>query len=282
MIVFLILHFIALEDTEECVESIMKNIDFSNYKIVIVDNGSPNNSFVKLRIKYADNNRIDILHSEKNLGFARGNNLGFKYAKEKYSPEFLIMVNNDTILFQKDFYKVTSEKYKKYKFAVLGPDIITKDGIHQNPWIRDGLSFKQLKLFRIKQELRILLSYIHLDRMIYRMIHKNDPRSKRKEGDLIDVPLHGAALVFSKKYINLHDGLDDRTFLYFEEEILRSHCKKEKLLMMYTSELQIYHKEDIATKMTAKTPGEKDRTEYRNRIKSSREYERLKKELGEN
>lgn len=275
MIVFLILHYIATKDTIECVESIRNTIKCHDYKVVVVDNGSPNNSFKELEQHFGENNDIDILHSDTNLGFAKGNNYGFKYAKEKYKPQYIVMINNDTIISQGDFCDVLEDKYSKYKYAVLGPDIVTKDGIHQNPWIREGFTYKQLRLFRMKQRLRIMLSYIGIDRYIYKKLHSNDVRKNVKIGNLLDVPLHGAALIFSEKYIETHDGLDARTFLYFEEEILRFHCKNEGLLMMYSSDLQIFHKEDVSTKMANKRPGEKERNEFKNRIAASKEYEKL-------
>lgn len=281
MFVFLILHFMATKDTMECINSILDSIDYEEKRIIVVDNGSNNDSFMELKETYENNPIVVLLRSEENLGFARGNNIGFKYAKNYFNPSFIAMINNDTIIDQQDFCKITINKYNTYQFSVLGPDIITKDGIHQNPWIRDGMSYKQLKIFRIKQKFRILLSFIKLDKYVYRIIHNSDSRIIGKQGDILDVPLHGAALVFSEKYIKTHDGLDDRTFLYFEEEILRSHCKNENLLMMYSSDLQIFHKEDVATKMIAKKPGIKERNEYKNRIESSKKYEELKRELGE-
>lgn len=275
---FLILHYIAVEDTIECVESIKAACD-QKKKIVVVDNGSPNDSYGRLVQKYQNDPEVIILHNDENLGFAKGNNVGFRFIKNEIAPDFIIMINNDTLIRQKDFLDVIDKKYEKYNFAVLGPDILTKDGIHQNPWIREGFDKTGIRLFRMKQRIRIMLSFLKLDKIVYQILHKNDPRRNKIEGDLVDVPLHGSALIFSRNYIDRFDGLDDRTFLYFEEEILRAYCKSYQLLMMYSGDLNIYHKEDISTKKAAKKPGIKERSEFRNRIQSSYVYEQVKKEL---
>ena len=113
-IVFLILHYITLEDTKKCVSSILERYpNNENIEIVIVDNNSNNNSGKELVKLYNDNNRIHIILLDKNLGFARGNNEGFKYAKEKLKADFIIMINNDTYLIQNDFCKIIEEEYKK-------------------------------------------------------------------------------------------------------------------------------------------------------------------------
>lgn len=278
MMVFLILNYLAYKDTIECVDSIRENIDFPDKKIVIVDNGSKNNSYAILKDYFCNDNNIILLHSKTNEGFARGNNIGFKYAKDKLKAEFIVMINNDTIITQKNFCDVIIKKHDKYNFAVLGPDILTKDGVHQNPWKVIGSSKGQIIKYRMKQRLRILLSYVKLDSYIYRNLHKSDYIITAVKEDVFDVPLHGAALIFGPEYIKIFDGLDGRTFLYFEEEILRLYCKSYNLLMMYTADLQIYHKEDVSTNMAMRKKGVKERIGFRNRIKSSYVYEKVIKE----
>ena len=131
---FVVLHYITVQDTIECVESILNNIDYQNYIIIIVDNGSKNNSGELLKNKYSDNPKIKVIISKKNLGFAKGNNLGYNFAKYKMDSDFIALINNDTILEQKNFITKIVDKYTNVKFHILGPDILsTKDGIHQNP-----------------------------------------------------------------------------------------------------------------------------------------------------
>ena len=80
-VVFVILNYNSIYDTEEAIEYISANVDTDNYGVVIVDNASPNGDGEELKQYYSDNTNVVVIQSEENLGFARGNNLGFAYAK---------------------------------------------------------------------------------------------------------------------------------------------------------------------------------------------------------
>ena len=81
----------GVDDTCELIDSIPFN---DNMEVIVVDNASTNDEASIIQKKHP---QIIVLRSEKNLGFAGGNNLGIKAAKGKY----LFLVNNDTIF--KDF-----------------------------------------------------------------------------------------------------------------------------------------------------------------------------------
>ncbi len=62
------------------------------------------------------------------------------------------------------------------------------------------------------------------------------------------VPLHGSALIFSRKYMTKFDDIFyNDTFLYAEEDFLNYRRIKYNLTFVYNPELKIYHKEDAST-----------------------------------
>lgn len=65
---FVILHYLALRETINCVNSIEKNISYVNYEIIIVDNGScildDDNKLEQLEKTYPN---IKLIISKKNL-----------------------------------------------------------------------------------------------------------------------------------------------------------------------------------------------------------------------
>ncbi|AGY76813.2 glycosyltransferase family 2 protein [Clostridium autoethanogenum] len=81
------------KDTIECVTSLRK-INYSNYKIIIVDNSSSDSSGEILKRKLS---HCKIIESKKNLGFAGGNNLGIKYALDN-KADYVLLLNNDTLV----------------------------------------------------------------------------------------------------------------------------------------------------------------------------------------
>ena len=69
-------------------------MNYSNFNILVVDNGSTDGSVELLKEKFPE---VSILVLEKNLGYAGGNNRGFASLKPD-PPEFVIFLNNDTIV----------------------------------------------------------------------------------------------------------------------------------------------------------------------------------------
>lgn len=48
-----------------------------------------------------------------NLGFARGNNKGYRYAKNTLGCNYIIMLNNDTIIIQHDFLSIIRKEFEE-------------------------------------------------------------------------------------------------------------------------------------------------------------------------
>ena len=266
-IVYIILHYMGCKDTIECIESIYNLEKFdNNIDIVVVDNNSPDNSYDILQHKYKNRNNFHLLRNDTNLGFAKGNNVGFKYSKENLNPDFIIMLNNDTIIKQSDFNKILIEQYKKYNFDIAGPNIISvKDNKNQNPIPYKIPNKKHISKKIFKNYILYLSSYIKLDVFIKYLNKIIKINSNKKYNDYM---LHGSCLIFSKKYINNYDGLCDKTFLYCEEDILKYISIRDNLNMKYINNITIFHKEDISTDLVYKNNRKKRTFYYKNTIMS--------------
>lgn len=256
--VFVILHYLTITDTEKCVNSILKLHGYqNNIQIIIVDNNSPNGTGQTLKDKYSKNKKITVLLSQENLGFARGNNLGFSYAKHTLQADFIIVLNNDTYIEQTDFLEQITQEYKHSQFAVLGPKIILKDNKVNDIYSKlQSLNHYKKDLGIIKREYILNQLYLYPIYKYLRTALRNVLRAVglKKRGVLANpnsrhenIILHGCALIFSKKYIDIFDGFDNRTFLYREEELLYLRIKESGLKNIYSPQLIIHHNEDGST-----------------------------------
>lgn len=276
---FVILHYYTIEDTKKCVESILEKCN--NVYIVIVDNASPNNTGKELEKLYKTNNKIKVILSKENLGFAKGNNIGFKYAKEKLNADFIIMCNNDTYLLQDDFLNLIEEEYKISKFAVLGPKILLPNNKINTVQI-NMQSLKSLKKQQLNTRINYITNYLYINKL-YLIIKKHlksillkfkIKKEKRIENDVNkryeNIILHGSFLIFSQKYIEKFDGLDSRTFLYREEELLYIRLKENNLINIYNPNIIIFHNEDSSTNAITKNNRKKELFVCRNQIKSTK------------
>lgn len=89
----IVLNWNSSDDTVECIASLRK-LNYPAYEIIIVDNGSTDDSERVLRDIYSD---IKIIQTGCNLGYAGGNNRGVKYALA-HGAEFIWILNNDTVV----------------------------------------------------------------------------------------------------------------------------------------------------------------------------------------
>ncbi|MCU0533217.1 MAG: glycosyltransferase family 2 protein [Hydrococcus sp. Prado102] len=103
----IILNWNGKKDTLECLKSVQK-IEYKNYEVVVVDNGSSDGSVQAIKSHFKD---VKIIENGANLGFAEGNNKGIAYALEQ-GTDYVFLLNNDTIVESKilnNFLEVTEE-----------------------------------------------------------------------------------------------------------------------------------------------------------------------------
>lgn len=252
-ICFVVLHYIVYKETIWCVDSIKKNIDSNNYKIVVVDNASPNSSGMVLKERYKNDEFVNVILMGKNLGFAKGNNVGIDFCKENYSPDFICCLNNDVRLISHDLVKQVKKEYSRSKCAVMGPKIYLRnnDLFSFNVELKDVQYYKNLKLFYqnmgvskrdkdnkiARQEVLRKIKLLNFLRGLIRGMYF------RKE----NVMLHGCALIFTPQFFRYFNGFNDRTFLYLEEQLLLYMCRKRNLKTIYNPKIVIKHMEDQAT-----------------------------------
>ncbi len=249
---FVILHYLVMDQTVNAVNSIKENMASYSFHIVIVDNGSPNESGRALEEKYKDDEEVTVILAGSNLGFSSGNDLGYSWCRDNLSQSFICIMNNDTAITSPSFAEKVREIYSRTSCAVLGPDIycpITDK--HQSP---SGLSVPSKQSVSEKFERRremnrfFPLSYLRLRREAKRkrnMVHPKD--SWWKEGRE-DVTLHGAFYIFCPPFITqMETAFLPLGFMYFEEETLCYVCNKKGLKIVYSPEIQIFHYDDKAT-----------------------------------
>lgn len=274
-IAFIVLHYMVEEFTIKAIHSIEKNIDTENYMIVLVDNASPNSSGKYLDEYYKKNNKVEVIINDKNMGFAKGNNVGYQFLKNNYDCEFIVMMNNDIIVIEKQLNAKLKMYNKKYEFDVAGPLIMTGDGVcNVNP-IRLELPLKkQIKKEYLNCKINLWLYKSHTSFLLkgrnffYRLIRKKTKNRKQYLDVMENVQLHGCFMIFSKKYINSYDGLDERTYMYLEEEVLYAHMLGENRKTVYLPDILIYHHEDAATDVIIKNNKKKVMFVLKNQLAS--------------
>lgn len=222
MVYIILVNYNGIEDTIECLNS-LKNIDYMDYKIIVVDNASSDNS-LKILSELTDNQLI-ILNTSKNLGFAGGNNIGIQYAVSN-GAEYILLLNNDTLV-SADFLSRLMNCAKKQKHnAVLSPKIMYEDN-RRKIWYAGG-SFNN-KLSRITH-----MGMNETDFEKYNLT---------KEVSFIS----GCCMLIPVEAISKIGLMDEDFFLYCEDLDFCCRLIKSGYRLVYCPASVIYHKVSAST-----------------------------------
>ena len=242
---FIILHYLNIDDTINCVNSILSLS--GEKKIIIVDNGSKNGTGEKLEDLFSQKNNISVIISRNNLGFAKGNNLGIGTIKDK-SDCLVSICNSDLIFNDKEFITKAIKCYTNTQFAVLGPLITSDDGIKKEaPSKLEFINDLQLNV-----EIRkfIILNFINklhlipLSRAIHKIYSKQRiyyPYNKDIDSFKKPIKVHGSCFILSPIFFNRLNGLFPGSFLFEEENILANLCLNNGLKIVYSPSLKVIH-----------------------------------------
>ena len=206
-----------LNDTCALIDSIPFNEDM---EVIVVDNGSKGNEASVLQERYPD---IKVIRSDKNLGFAGGNNLGIKAAKGRY----LYLVNNDTI-FKKFYPQVLIKRLESSpKIGMVCPKILFA-------WDKNPIQFvgyTPLSPITISNH---AIGFGEKDRGQYDTPHQT-PYA------------HGAAMMLKREVVDKVGLMPECYFLYYEELDWSLMMTRAGYEIWIEPDSVIYHKESQST-----------------------------------
>jgi GT2 family glycosyltransferase len=89
----IVLNYNGAEDTIACVAS-LRQCAYRELSILVVDNCSSDGSYQRLQQAL---DGAELMRTERNLGFAGGNNAGIRHALGR-DPDYVLILNNDTLV----------------------------------------------------------------------------------------------------------------------------------------------------------------------------------------
>jgi GT2 family glycosyltransferase len=208
----IILNWNGKKDTIECLES-LKMVEYPNYEIILVDNGSTDGSVESLRKLYPD---MEIIENLNNLGFAAGNNVGIRKAIEK-GADYVLLLNNDTTV-NKDFLNNLITVAKNDDMIGIAGPIIRYYSEPENSWFEKG----KINWFSFN-------------------IATHTKITDDKEVVSTDF-MTGCAFLIKKATIEKVGFLTDEYFFYFEDVDYSLRAKNAGFKIVVTPLSKIYHK----------------------------------------
>lgn len=111
---------------EGCIRSLRAKTDYKNYKILISDDSSPDDSIMFARKAFPD---VELIVNRPNGGFANNLNYAMRFALKTYDPDYILLLNEDTITVQKSWLsKLVSTAEMRKDIGIVCCKTIYPDG----------------------------------------------------------------------------------------------------------------------------------------------------------
>jgi hypothetical protein len=104
----------------ECLES-LRQLDYPNCRVVVVDNGSADNTVAIVRERFAE---VHVIENRVNLGYAEGNNVGIRYALSN-NANYLFILNDDTTVEPDVLTQLVRVGEADPQIGMLGPSVVS-------------------------------------------------------------------------------------------------------------------------------------------------------------
>jgi GT2 family glycosyltransferase len=212
-------------EINNCLNSIKSSFPTGDYKIIIADNNSNDNTISILRS--FDFTNIKIIINQQNLGFTKAVNQCLKFVTSKY----ILLLNPDTIIQDNLMLNLIKELEQDNSLGVIAPQLMYPDGSIQKscrrfPRRRDIIYefFGLNKIFKHSKEINY-----------WKMGDFNHESSA-----FVDQPA-GAALLFSSEIFQKIGYLDERFPMFFSDV---DYCKRiinSKYKIQYDISASITH-----------------------------------------
>lgn len=179
---------------------------------------------------------LDLIYcaSGENMGYARGNNLGARIAREIFADPYYIISNNDLILPDVlDLTPITDYFETHPETAVIGPKIMGLDGLPQSPRKHQSAFTKLIAWYWCMGPLKK-----YVDDVCY---------------DAVEGPcdwVSGCFLFLRADVFHQVGGFDENTFLFCEEIILSARLQEHGYHVAYLPAFSLIHNHGVTVKKT--------------------------------
>lgn len=207
----------GLEDTCALIDSIPFNGDM---EVIVIDNASTENEAAVISERYP---QVKTIRSNKNLGFAGGNNLGIKASKGKY----LFLINNDTIFKDYNIKPLIDRLESSPTIGMVCPKI-------RFAWGNNPIQFAGYTPLSKITARNQAIGFAEEDKGQYKTPYST-PYA------------HGAAMLIKREAIEEVGLMPECYFLYYEELDWSMMFTRAGYEIWYEPACTIYHKESQST-----------------------------------
>lgn len=197
----------------------LDQLEYTNKEIIVVDNGSTDNSFSFAQQHFP---RCTFVQNEKNEGFAKGMNSGMEQAFHN-GADFCLLFNYDAEIDPRALTLLISVAKKNPRAGLLSPVIYEKENKHI--WFAKG----RIDFFRM------------------RAVHERVLQEKFAQESYRSEFLTGCALLIKKELVEKIGFLDEQFFLYYEDADYSLRATKAGFECLVVPQATVFHSEKSST-----------------------------------
>jgi GT2 family glycosyltransferase len=215
-VTIIVLNWNGLKDTLDCLGS-LDQLDYQDYEVVIVDNGSVDGSVSVIRERFPG---VTIIENGENLGYAEGNNRGVEYSLQTRA-DYIFVLNNDTVLCQDILTHLVVAAETNPRVGAVGPKIY----YHAQPrriWFAGGVIDWQ----------RGVTVNLGAD---------EDDIGQFEQVKSVDF-LAGCALLIKRETWENVGSFDSRFFMYWEEADWCARARRAGYDLLFVPKAKMWHK----------------------------------------
>ena len=245
----IILNYNSAKDTVKCLKFLCaQEFKMRNEELGMRNDGVLANSAIDLRLIVVDNSsreefsltseaqsdnlwegkQFELIRAKENRGYSAGNNIGLRRATE-IGAKYALVINPDMELTDPDYLaRLVAVMEQDEDVVVVASDIITPEGIHQNPMLPDGdwrSAFGWVKEIFGRRQPGDTYSFID-------NYHESHQCAK----------VSGCCLMLRMSFVEQIGYFDEYPFLYCEEAILARQVEMAGKKMYYLADTQAVHR----------------------------------------
>jgi GT2 family glycosyltransferase len=196
----------------QCLDSIYQEVPRLTFEIIVVDNGSTDDSVSAICNKFPD---VRIISNDLNLGFAKANNQGLAAGRGRY----FLLLNSDTLVLPDALNRLVAVADHNPGVGIIGPKLLNMDGTLQKSWATFPTFWSELigKNFRRRHSVANSQFAYEVDWIM------------------------GACMLVRSEIVTDVGMLDEDYFMYSEETDWCYRTKRKGWKVWYLSNSEIYH-----------------------------------------
>ena len=217
---FVTVNYNGIVHTRDLLLSMRRSLSGLNYEGIIVDNGSSCDEASALKNEFPE---FVFIRSDKNLGFAGGNNLGILRSTGRY----IMLINNDTLIPDNSVMELIRFMDKNPRIGAASPKI----HFLNPPGTIQYAGYSDLTPVTLRNHID---GYSQTDTGQYDTPHETAFN-------------HGAAILVNRDALNKVGLMSEDYFLYYEELDWGMRFREKGYELWYLPQALIVHKESMST-----------------------------------